>query len=185
MIDPRAIIDPSARIGNNVSIGPWTLVGADVEMVRRGIGSDPRIGWHFIYPGAGYGGSCFPKDVQALVRTATEHNHVPEVLNAVESVNERQKKHVFNLISRHYDGKVEGKTIALWGLAFKPRTDDMREAASLPLIGPLEFTVIARGDGLLMRSSFFYTTREGAEAYLYKPSVVIGGVFAGFALRFR
>ena len=112
-------------------------VGADVEMVRRGIGSDPRIGWHFIYPGAGYGGSCFPKDVQALVRTAREHDHVPEVLNAVESVNERQKKHVFDLISRHYGGKVKGKTIALWGLAFKANTDDMRAASSRTLMAQL------------------------------------------------
>lgn len=112
-------------------------VGADVEMVRKGIGSDPRIGWHFIYPGAGYGGSCFPKDVQALVRTARENRHEPELLNAVEAVNERQKKHVFDLILRHYDGNVAGKTFALWGLAFKANTDDMRAASSRTLMAQL------------------------------------------------
>ena len=112
-------------------------VGADVEMVRKGIGSDPRIGWHFIYPGAGYGGSCFPKDVQALVRTAVQHGHEPELLNAVEAVNERQKEHVFELISRHYGGNVAGKTFALWGLAFKANTDDMRAASSRTLMAQL------------------------------------------------
>jgi len=107
-------------------------VGADIEQVRKGIGSDPRIGWHFIYPGAGYGGSCFPKDVQALARTATQHGHEATLLNAVESVNDRQKGHLFELAVRHYGGvaALRGKTIALWGLAFKPNTDDMREASS-------------------------------------------------------
>ena len=112
-------------------------VGADVEMVRQGIGSDPRIGWHFIYPGAGYGGSCFPKDVQALVRTAGEYRYEPELLHAVEAVNERQKKHVFDLITRHYSGDVAGKTFALWGLAFKANTDDMRAASSRTLMAQL------------------------------------------------
>ena len=109
-------------------------VGADVEMVRQGIGSDPRIGWHFIYPGAGYGGSCFPKDVQALLRTAGESQYEPELLRAVEAVNARQKKHVFDLIARHYGGDVVGKTFALWGLAFKANTDDMRAASSRTLM---------------------------------------------------
>ncbi|GAB3332875.1 UDP-glucose dehydrogenase family protein [Marilutibacter aestuarii] len=112
-------------------------VGADVEMVRQGIGSDPRIGWHFIYPGAGYGGSCFPKDVQALARTAQSHGMDPRLLNAVESVNEHQKKHLFELIERHYGGKLKGKTFAVWGLAFKPNTDDMREASSRRLLQQL------------------------------------------------
>ncbi len=112
-------------------------VGADVEMVRQGIGSDPRIGWHFIYPGAGYGGSCFPKDVQALARTAQQHGMDPRLLNAVESVNEHQKKHLFELIERHYGGKLKGKTFAVWGLAFKPNTDDMREASSRRLLQQL------------------------------------------------
>ena len=107
-------------------------VGADVEMVRQGIGSDPRIGWHFIYPGAGYGGSCFPKDVQALARTAQQHGYRAELLDAVESVNHRQKAHLVELVERHYGSldALRGKTFAVWGLAFKPNTDDMREASS-------------------------------------------------------
>ena len=115
-------------------------VGADVEMIRQGIGSDPRIGWHFIYPGAGFGGSCFPKDVRALGSTATEHGVDPELIRAVESVNHRQKHHLFELICRHYGSAdaLKGKRFALWGLAFKPNTDDMREASSLTLIGQLE-----------------------------------------------
>ncbi|MGV8958805.1 MAG: UDP-glucose dehydrogenase family protein [Stenotrophomonas sp.] len=116
-------------------------VGADIEQVRQGIGSDPRIGWHFIYPGAGYGGSCFPKDVQALARIATQHGHEPRLLNAVEAVNDAQKGHLFELIQRHYDrGEdegVHGKTFAVWGLAFKPDTDDMREAPSRRLLAQL------------------------------------------------
>ena len=116
-------------------------VGADVEAVRKGIGSDPRIGWHFIYPGAGYGGSCFPKDVQALARTAQQHGYAAQLLEAVEGVNERQKGHLFELVQRHYDrGEdegVRGKTFAVWGLAFKPNTDDMREASSRRLLAQL------------------------------------------------
>ena len=112
-------------------------VGADVELVRQGIGSDPRIGYHFIYPGAGYGGSCFPKDVQALERTAHAHGYDAVLLGAVEAVNRQQKTKVFELISRHFGGQLAGKTIALWGLAFKPNTDDMREASSRPLMEAL------------------------------------------------
>ena len=116
-------------------------VGADIEHVRQGIGSDPRIGWHFIYPGAGYGGSCFPKDVQALARTALQYGHAPRLLEAVEAVNEAQKGHLFELVQRHYDrGEdegVRGKTFAVWGLAFKPNTDDMREASSRRLLAQL------------------------------------------------
>jgi UDPglucose 6-dehydrogenase len=116
-------------------------VGADVEMVRHGIGSDPRIGWHFIYPGAGYGGSCFPKDVQALAHTARQHGYDAKLLDAVEAVNDAQKGHLFALIQRHYDlGEdegVRGKTFAVWGLAFKPNTDDMREASSRRLLQQL------------------------------------------------
>ena len=116
-------------------------VGADVEMVRKGIGSDPRIGWHFIYPGAGYGGSCFPKDVQALAKTAQQHGVQPRLLDAVEAVNDAQKGHLFELMQRHYDlGEDEGlrgRTIAVWGLAFKPNTDDMREASSRRLLQQL------------------------------------------------
>jgi UDPglucose 6-dehydrogenase len=112
-------------------------VGADVELVRQGIGSDPRIGYHFIYPGAGYGGSCFPKDVQALERTARSYGYDARLLSAVEAVNLRQKDKLFELISRHFGGSVAGKTIALWGLAFKPNTDDMREASSRRLMEAL------------------------------------------------
>ena len=112
-------------------------VGADVELVRQGIGSDPRIGYHFIYPGAGYGGSCFPKDVQALERTARSHGYEAHLLDAVESVNRKQKDKLFELISRHFDGQLAGRTIALWGLAFKPNTDDMREAPSRRLMEAL------------------------------------------------
>jgi UDPglucose 6-dehydrogenase len=114
-------------------------VGADVEMIRRGIGSDPRIGWHFIYPGAGFGGSCFPKDVRALASTAAEHGVEPELIRAVESVNDRQKRRLFELICQHYGGKdqLRGKKFALWGLAFKPNTDDMREASSQTLLAQL------------------------------------------------
>ena len=114
-------------------------VGADVENVRKGIGSDPRIGWHFIYPGAGYGGSCFPKDVQALARTAQQYGVQPRLLDAVEAVNDAQKGHLFELASRHYGGEanLRGKTFAVWGLAFKPNTDDMREASSRRLLQQL------------------------------------------------
>ncbi|WP_266182456.1 UDP-glucose dehydrogenase family protein [Dyella humicola] len=112
-------------------------VGADVELVRQGIGSDPRIGYHFIYPGAGYGGSCFPKDVQALERTARGVGYDARLLGAVEAVNHDQKSKLFELISRHFDGQLAGKTVALWGLAFKPNTDDMREASSRNLMEAL------------------------------------------------
>jgi UDPglucose 6-dehydrogenase len=112
-------------------------VGADIEKVRIGIGSDPRIGYSFIYPGTGYGGSCFPKDVQALIRSSHEAGHEPTILNAVESVNARQKEVLFHKMSRHFEGKLAGRTVAVWGLSFKPNTDDMREAPSRTLIGLL------------------------------------------------
>jgi UDPglucose 6-dehydrogenase len=112
-------------------------VGADIEKVRLGIGSDPRIGYHFIYPGCGYGGSCFPKDVQALARSARDQSFNAELLNAVEGVNKRQKEVLFGKISRHFGGKLAGRTVAVWGLAFKPNTDDMREAPSRTLIEAL------------------------------------------------
>jgi UDPglucose 6-dehydrogenase len=109
-------------------------VGADIEKVRIGIGSDPRIGYSFIYPGIGYGGSCFPKDVRALIRSAHEAGHEPQVLNAVESVNARQKEVLFRKMQRHFGSALKGRTFALWGLAFKPNTDDMREAPARRLI---------------------------------------------------
>ena len=110
------------------------LVGADVNMVRRGIGSDERIGGKFLYPGCGYGGSCFPKDVKALIHTAEESGYRMRVLQAVEEVNGRQKEVLFDKLKRHFGGDLRGRRIALWGLAFKPETDDMREATSLVLI---------------------------------------------------
>lgn len=112
-------------------------VGADIEHVRNGIGSDPRIGYSFIYPGAGYGGSCFPKDVRALEHTASANGYEAELLRAVESVNSRQKNRPFELLSDHFGGKLEGLNVAVWGLSFKPNTDDMREAPSLNLIEAL------------------------------------------------
>ena len=112
-------------------------LGADIEMVRLGIGSDPRIGYHFIYPGCGYGGSCFPKDVQALERTARQVGYDAQMLQAVEAVNYRQKTVLFDRIARHFGGDLQGRTFALWGLAFKPRTDDMREASSRILMEAL------------------------------------------------
>ena len=112
-------------------------VGADIENVRRGIGSDPRIGYSFLYAGCGYGGSCFPKDVQALMHTAEEHGMELNVLASVERVNARQKTVLLEKIRRHFDGVLEGRHLAIWGLAFKPNTDDMREASSRRLISEL------------------------------------------------
>mgnify|MGYP001033899112 FL=1 len=114
------------------------LVGADVNMVRKGIGSDSRIGKKFLYPGCGYGGSCFPKDVKALIKTAEKSGYRMQVLKAVEEVNEKQKEILYRKLMRHFDNDLEGKTIAMWGLAFKPETDDMREAPALVLIDKLK-----------------------------------------------
>jgi len=111
--------------------------GADIEQVRIGIGSDPRIGYQFIYPGCGYGGSCFPKDVTALAHSASLVDYDAELIRAVESVNNRQKKVLFEKINRHFDGELYGRTIAIWGLAFKPKTDDLREASSRVLMEAL------------------------------------------------
>jgi UDPglucose 6-dehydrogenase len=113
------------------------ILGADIDAVRQGIGSDPRIGNKFLYPGTGYGGSCFPKDVQALIRTGEEHGYSLNILKAVEEVNGRQKSILYDKIYRHFNGQLKGLRIALWGLSFKPKTDDMREAPSLVLIEKL------------------------------------------------
>jgi UDPglucose 6-dehydrogenase len=113
------------------------ILGADINLVREGIGSDSRIGPKFIYAGIGYGGSCFPKDVKALVRTASENNYELRILKAVEEVNDTQKGVMFDKISKYYGGNLSGRTIAIWGLAFKPETDDMREAPSLVMIEKL------------------------------------------------
>ncbi len=112
-------------------------VGADIESVRQGIGSDPRIGYQFIYPGCGYGGSCFPKDVTALIKTADEYGYHSEILQAVDSVNDVQKHVLFKRLDEYFSGELSGKTIAVWGLSFKPNTDDMREAASRVLMESL------------------------------------------------
>jgi UDPglucose 6-dehydrogenase len=109
-------------------------VGADVDMVRRGIGADRRIGPYFIFPGTGYGGSCFPKDVKAIIRTAKEYGLHLKILEAVEDVNERQKTIMLDKIKTYYNSDLKGKTFTVWGLAFKPNTDDMREAPAIPLI---------------------------------------------------
>lgn len=113
------------------------IMGADVNMVRKGIGSDGRIGNKFIYPGIGYGGSCFPKDVKALIKTAKDNGYTMQILESVESVNEAQKSVLFNKIIKHFNGNLKGKTFAMWGLSFKPKTDDMREAPSLVIIEKL------------------------------------------------
>ena len=125
------------------------LVGADINMVRKGIGTDSRIGKKFLYAGCGYGGSCFPKDVKALIKTAEQNGYEMQVLKAVENVNEKQKSILFDKFMKHFNGKVKGKTVAMWGLAFKPETDDMREAPALVLIDLL--------------------TREGTTVRVYDP----------------
>jgi UDPglucose 6-dehydrogenase len=113
------------------------IMGADVNKVRQGIGSDARIGTKFIYPGIGYGGSCFPKDVKALIKTAQENGYQMQVLQAVEGVNEAQKEVLFSKVKKHFGGDLKGKKFAIWGLSFKPKTDDMREAPSLVIIEKL------------------------------------------------
>jgi UDPglucose 6-dehydrogenase len=113
------------------------LLGADIEMVRKGIGSDPRIGYHFIYPGCGYGGSCFPKDVKALIQSATDAGYNAGVLAAVDDCNQRQKHRLSQKITQHFGVNLKGRVFALWGLAFKPNTDDMREASSRALLEDL------------------------------------------------
>lgn len=112
-------------------------VGANIEMVRKGIGSDKRIGPYFIFPGAGYGGSCFPKDVKAIIKTARQYGKEMKILEAVEAVNEKQKTVLLDKIMQYYDNKIEGKTFAIWGLSFKPKTDDMREAPAIAMINAL------------------------------------------------
>ena len=140
--------------------------GADIEHVRHGIGSDPRIGYQFIYPGAGYGGSCFPKDVQALAKSAADAGYEATLLNAVEDVNLRQKRRIFEKIQAHYDGKLKGKTIALWGLSFKPRTDDMRAAPSRVVMESLwdaGAKVRAYDPEAMQEAARIYPDQEGLE----------------------
>ena len=141
-------------------------LGADIEMVRVGIGSDPRIGYQFIYPGAGYGGSCFPKDVRALSRSATSVGYEARLLDAVEAVNNTQKAQLFSKMSHYYGGDLAGKTIALWGLSFKPNTDDMREASSRTLMEALwgaGATVRAYDPEALDEARRLYPDEQGLE----------------------
>lgn len=140
--------------------------GADIENVRLGIGSDPRIGYHFIYPGAGYGGSCFPKDVQALAKSASDSGYDAALLNAVEEVNLRQKRRIFEKIQSHYNGDLKGKTVALWGLSFKPGTDDMRAAPSRVIMESLwnaGASVRAYDSEAMEEAARLYPDRQGLE----------------------
>lgn len=156
------------------------LLGADVNMVRKGMGADSRIGSKFLYPGCGYGGSCFPKDVKALIKTADQNGYSMRVLKAVEEVNERQKSVLFEKLQKRFDGKIDGRMVALWGLAFKPETDDMREAPSLVLIEKLKaagaivkvYDPIAMGEcrrrigEKVIYSTDMYDAVEGADALM-------------------
>ena len=156
------------------------IVGADAKSVRIGIGSDTRIGNKFLYPGAGYGGSCFPKDVQALIKTSDSYGHSLEILKSVEKVNNRQKSVVYNKVAKHFNHELEGKTFALWGLSFKPNTDDMREAPSLVFIEKMlaEGAKIKAYDPVAMKETKrkigdkityaenMYDALEGAEALI-------------------
>jgi UDPglucose 6-dehydrogenase len=135
-------------------------LGADVNQVRLGIGSDERIGYHFIYPGVGYGGSCFPKDVSALIRTAEAHNYEPRILKSVEDVNRDQKSLIVKKIIHKYGEDLTGMIFAVWGLAFKPNTDDMREAPSIVIINEL----VKRG--AIIRAYDPEATQQAKECYL-------------------
>ncbi len=143
------------------------LLGADIESVRNGIGSDSRIGYSFIYPGCGYGGSCFPKDVKALERTAKQVGYSAELLSAVENVNDRQKQVLVNKVNKHYGNNVQGKTFALWGLSFKPRTDDMREAPSRVV---LEALINA---GARVKAFDPEAMEEAAKIYADNPGLIL------------
>jgi len=155
-------------------------LGADIEKVRIGIGSDPRIGYHFIYPGCGYGGSCFPKDVQALERTAAEVDYDAMLLNAVEAVNKKQKQILFSKINKHFSGNLKGKTFAVWGLSFKPNTDDMREAPSRTLIETLwehGAKVRAYDPEAMEEAKRIYGTRDDL-VFGNKPETILDGADA-------
>jgi UDPglucose 6-dehydrogenase len=156
------------------------IVGADINMVRKGIGSDKRIGPYFIYAGTGYGGSCFPKDVKAIIKTADEKGYSLEILKSVEYVNDKQKETLYHKLITYFDGDIKGKTFAMWGLSFKPNTDDMREAPALVLIDkitaagakiiaydPVAISECKRrvGDIIEYRNSA-YETIDGADAIL-------------------
>ena len=155
-------------------------LGADIEKVRIGIGSDPRIGYHFIYPGCGYGGSCFPKDVQALERTAADVGYNATLLNAVEAVNKKQKQVLYSKIHKHFSGNLRGKTFAIWGLSFKPNTDDMREAPSRTLIESLweqGAKVRVYDPEAMEEAKRLYGTRDDL-VYGKKPEAILDGADA-------
>lgn len=151
--------------------------GADIENIRKGIGSDPRIGYQFIYPGCGYGGSCFPKDVQALARSASAIGYDAKVLQAVEAVNYKQKDKLFEYITRYFGAELKGKTLAIWGLSFKPNTDDMREASSRVLMESLwdaGATVRAFDPEAMEETQRIYGDHEGLSLVGTKESALIG-----------
>jgi UDPglucose 6-dehydrogenase len=152
-------------------------LGADIEEVRKGIGSDPRIGYHYIYPGAGYGGSCFPKDVQALIHIAESIGFDPKVLKAVEARNYEQKNVLYHKLYQFFDGNFKGKTIALWGLAFKHNTDDMREAPSCVLMEALWAAgakVQAFDPKAMYKAQYLYGQREDLQLTKTKEAALIG-----------
>ncbi|NIV92952.1 nucleotide sugar dehydrogenase [candidate division KSB1 bacterium] len=147
------------------------FLGADVEMVRKGIGTDSRIGPHFIYPGTGYGGSCFPKDVKALIKIAKDIGYEMRIVNAVEQVNQRQKTILMNKINSYFKSNLQGKTFAMWGLAFKPKTDDMREAPAIEMINSLiakGATVRAHDPEALNETKRIFNDRLGKELFLFE-----------------
>lgn len=154
-------------------------VGADINMIRKGVGSDPRIGNKFIYPGVGYGGSCFPKDVKAIIKMADDYGYSLEVLKAVERVNNRQKLTAFQKLARHFNGQLKGKKVALWGLSFKPNTDDMREAPSLAIIDKLldSEVEIAAYDPVAMPEARRYY-RDSLISYADNPYDALNGADA-------
>jgi UDPglucose 6-dehydrogenase len=145
------------------------LLGADIEAVRKGIGSDPRIGYHFIYPGCGYGGSCFPKDVQALICTSEQNGYSPKILQAVETVNNKQKYKLPTLVKKYFGADLTGKIFAVWGLSFKPNTDDMREASSRVLIEELW------GAGATVHAYDPQAMEETQRIYGVRPDFVLCG----------
>jgi UDPglucose 6-dehydrogenase len=152
-------------------------LGADIEWVRKGIGSDPRIGYSFIYPGIGYGGSCFPKDVQALIRTAEKAGVATTVLSAVEARNNAQKHVLFDKVERYFDGNLKGKTFALWGLSFKPNTDDMREAPARVIMEALwaaGATVRAYDPEAMHETARIYGTRPDLQLVGTREDALVG-----------
>jgi UDPglucose 6-dehydrogenase len=166
------------------------LVGANVNEVRKGIGSDPRIGNRFIYPGIGYGGSCFPKDVKALFHTSDEFGYDLRILKAVDAVNDDQKQVIFKKIEKHFNGDLEGKVFGLWGLSFKPNTDDMREAPSLVLIASLlnagakvqAYDPVAMDEAAKMLDEHVIFTRGAIDAVKNADALVLATEWAEFRL---